>query len=136
MASIEYDRRADHSRRPRLAYYASVSCFLRRGRNHEDRYDALIMAVPAYSAASLLRSTCEDIASELEAIPYADSAVVVAQFDRRAIDPKWLCFGIVIPQREGRDTLAISFTSEKYPGRVPKDKILLRLFLGGRFGPT
>ncbi len=40
------------------------------------------------------------------------------------IDPHHLCFGIVVPQIEKMDILAISFTSEKYPGRTPRMRFI------------
>jgi oxygen-dependent protoporphyrinogen oxidase len=101
----------------------------------ETLYDAVIVACPAKPAAEILRSVSPPIAAELSAIPYADSAVVAMLIDRADLDPKLHCFGLVVPQREGMDTLAISFTSEKYAGRTPPDKILLRIFMGGAVRP-
>jgi oxygen-dependent protoporphyrinogen oxidase len=50
---------------------------------------------------------------------------------RDEIATKDLCFGIVVPAVEKRPVLAISMTSEKYPGRVPGECCLLRVFMGG-----
>ncbi len=102
---------------------------------HKSIFDALIVAIPAGPAANVLKYVSPVLQSELQAIPYADSAVVTMLVDRSEVDRKLLCFGIVVPQREHRDTLAISFTSEKYPGRTPSDKILLRIFMGGAVRP-
>ena len=102
---------------------------------NDPRFDAIIVALPASSAAKVLQSVSPVLQSELQSIPYADSAVVTMLVDRREIDPKLFCFGIVVPQREHRDTLAISFTSEKYPGRTPDEKLLLRVFMGGAVRP-
>ncbi len=38
-------------------------------------------------------------------------------------------FGLIVPRKENRHTLAISYSSNKYAGRTPDDQILLRLFL-------
>jgi oxygen-dependent protoporphyrinogen oxidase len=40
-----------------------------------------------------------------------------------------------VPRKENRKCLAISYSSNKYPGRVPDDQILLRLFFGGALAP-
>jgi oxygen-dependent protoporphyrinogen oxidase len=101
----------------------------------EPPFDAVIVALPASPAANVLKSVSPVLQSELQSIHYADSAVVAMLVDRSEIDPKLFCFGIVVPQREQRNTLAISFTSEKYPGRTPHEKILLRVFMGGAVRP-
>ncbi len=44
-------------------------------------------------------------------------------------------FGVIVPQKEHRDALAISYTSNKYPDRVPDNEVLLRVFLGGALRP-
>jgi oxygen-dependent protoporphyrinogen oxidase len=46
-----------------------------------------------------------------------------------------LCFGVVVPTCEHRDILAMSFASEKYPGRVADDETLVRIFMGGAIRP-
>ncbi len=98
-------------------------------------FDAVIVATPAGPAAKLLKPVSKVLYDELSAIPYADSAVVAMLVDRSEIDPSLLCFGIVVPQKERLDVLAISFTSEKYPNRLPHEKILLRVFMGGAVRP-
>ncbi len=40
-----------------------------------------------------------------------------------------------MPEVEGRPVLAISFSSEKYPGRAPAEHVLIRVFLGGACHP-
>ncbi len=40
-------------------------------------------------------------------------------------------FGFVVPAVENRRILSGSFSSVKYPGRAPDDKVLLRVFMGG-----
>ena len=55
--------------------------------------------------------------------------------DRRALRGRTDAFGLIVPRKEGRQTLAISFTSNKYPGRAPNDQLLLRIFLGGALSP-
>ncbi|MDZ4848667.1 MAG: protoporphyrinogen oxidase [Pirellulaceae bacterium] len=98
-------------------------------------FGAVIVALPANPASILFSSVSPILQNELQSIAYADSAVVAMLVNRNEVDPKLLCFGIVVPQREHRDTLAISFTSEKYPGRTSSDKILLRIFMGGAVRP-
>jgi oxygen-dependent protoporphyrinogen oxidase len=107
----------------------------RESPNEPERFDAVIIAVPSGPAAKLIKPVSSVLHDELEAIPYADSAVIAMLVDRKEIDPSLLCFGIVVPQKESLDVLAISFTSEKYPNRLPPDKLLLRVFMGGAVRP-
>jgi oxygen-dependent protoporphyrinogen oxidase len=44
-------------------------------------------------------------------------------------------FGFVVPAIENRKIMACTFSSLKYPGRAPQDKILLRAFVGGILQP-
>ena len=44
-------------------------------------------------------------------------------------------FGCVAPLVENRNVLSISFSSVKFPGRAPDDKVLLRAFVGGACQP-
>ena len=44
-------------------------------------------------------------------------------------------FGCVVPAAAGRRVLAISYSSVKFPGRAPADRVLLRVFVGGALQP-
>ncbi len=97
--------------------------------------DAVIMALPARSAAQVLQSSEPDIASRIGAIEYASSAVAVLVIDRADITGRVDGFGLIVPAVEKRPVLAISYTSNKYPGRAPADQLLVRVFLGGALDP-
>ena len=106
------------------------------GATNSDRsFDGVIVAAPAPKAWKLFRESLPEVAQDLKAIHYASSAVVVMIVDKKEIATDAFSFGIVVPQREKRDVLAISMSSEKYPGRVGDDEVLLRVFLGGAVRP-
>jgi oxygen-dependent protoporphyrinogen oxidase len=42
---------------------------------------------------------------------------------------------MVVPRREGRRLLAVSFSSSKFPGRAPDGAVLMRSFVGGALDP-
>ena len=44
-------------------------------------------------------------------------------------------FGCIVPITERRNILAVSFASEKFPGRAPEEIVLLRTFVGGAIQP-
>ena len=75
------------------------------------------------------------LSAELAAIPYASTAVVSLAYDRSQIAHPLDGFGFVVPAIEGRRILSASFSSQKFPGRAPADKVLLRIFIGGACQP-
>ena len=97
--------------------------------------DAVVVAVPAPAAARLLARVDASLAAELAAIEYAGSAVVSLGFRRGDVPHPLDAAGLVVPRSAGRRALAVSFSSEKYPGRAPEGHVLLRVFVGGALDP-
>ncbi|GIW99857.1 MAG: protoporphyrinogen oxidase [Pirellulaceae bacterium] len=95
----------------------------------------VILATPAYISSRLLADVHPEVYQLLEGIPYASSCVVAVVVRREEIRGRIDGFGMIVPRVAGRPTLAISYTSNKYPGRVPEDEILLRVFFGGALHP-
>lgn len=93
--------------------------------------DALIVAVGATSAASIVRQFDGELASKLGQIPYAGTAIVSLAFRRDQIRHPLDGFGFVVPAIENRRILAGSFSSVKFAGRAPQDAVLVRVFIGG-----
>ncbi len=98
-------------------------------------FEAVLCATPAAVTARMVRNVVPEAAAILSGIPYASSAVVAMVVSRDELSGRTDGFGLIVPQKEGRQALAISYTSNKYPGRVPQDQILLRIFLGGAMRP-
>ena len=97
--------------------------------------DGVVLATPAQVTAQLLQPLIPEAARLVSSIPYASSAVVAMVVDQDQFQGRLDGFGLVVPSCEGRQALAISFTSNKYPGRTPDGQILLRIFLGGALHP-
>lgn len=97
--------------------------------------DAVCLALPAYAAGSLLRETNAQLSAELEAIPYASTATANLAYKRSDIPHPLDGFGFVAPVIEGRNSLACTFSSVKFPGRAPEGYALLRAFVGGALQP-
>jgi len=97
--------------------------------------DAVCLAVPAYTAASLLSDTHPGLAEKLRAIRYASTATINFAYKRAAIKHPLNGFGFVVPLIEKRSLIACTFSSVKFSGRVPKDHVLLRAFAGGALQP-
>jgi oxygen-dependent protoporphyrinogen oxidase len=98
-------------------------------------FNAIILALPAHSAAQLLAPCDATLAAELSAIPYSGCAVVSLGIARRQIAHPLNAFGFVVPQVERRRIIAASFASLKFPGRAPDDCVLIRVFIGGALQP-
>jgi protoporphyrinogen/coproporphyrinogen III oxidase len=99
--------------------------------SRSDHFDALILALPAHHASTLLQSVAPDLSAELRAIRYSSSVTVAlgyGQSVRNFLPPG---FGFLIPHSEGKHMLAATFVHNKFPQRAPEDQALLRCFLGG-----
>ncbi len=99
------------------------------------QYDACILATNAPISGKLLQTVAPEPASELLSIQYASSVVVAMTIPADQLPEKFRCFGVVVPQAESRNILAISFSSIKYAGRCDNSTLLIRVFMGGAVRP-
>jgi oxygen-dependent protoporphyrinogen oxidase len=100
------------------------------------RARSVVLAVPAYVAATLVRDIAPEAAQGLEAIPYAPIAVVAAVYRRADITNPLAGFGFLVPRRERRKILGCLFSSSMFEGRAPEGSVLLTTFLGGSREPA
>lgn len=91
----------------------------------------VILALPAYEAARLLRQLDGVLGTRLEEIPYSSSMIVALGYAASAACGLPRGFGFLVPRKEGRRLLACTFVGQKFPQRVPPERVLLRCFLGG-----
>ncbi len=101
----------------------------------ETPFDGVIVALPAPRATQLLAKTDALLGDSLRKIPYASSAVAVLVYRRDQISDPLDGFGMVVPSVEGRQIVAASYSSVKFPGRAPSDRVLIRVFVGGALQP-
>lgn len=97
----------------------------------KEKFDGILLALPAWAAAGLLRPVDRLIANLLAEIPYSSSITVTLGYnsaDLRDLPPG---FGFLVPPTEHRSMLACTFVHAKFAGRTPPDKGVLRCFLGG-----
>lgn len=92
--------------------------------------DSLILATPAFASAQLLASFDPALASALGGIPYASTATVSLAYRESDLPRDLDGYGYVIPRREGREALACTWTSTKFPHRAPEGYALIRVFVG------
>jgi oxygen-dependent protoporphyrinogen oxidase len=92
---------------------------------------ALIAAIPAYWAAELVRPLSPAAAGFLERISYASTATVSLVYESRELGTRLDGSGFVVPRVEGRDLLAATWTSLKWPHRASPNDVSVRCYVGG-----
>lgn len=99
-----------------------------RGR---EQFDGVILALPAWGSASLLRLIDHPLAEALSGVAYSSSITVTLGYELDRLHNLPPGFGFLVPATEGRAMLACTFVHAKFTGRVPPGTGLLRCFLGG-----
>lgn len=93
--------------------------------------ESLVLATPAYVSAELLRPLTPIAGGLLEMIPYASTATIAMSYPASAVASAVEGFGFIVPRKEGRDLIAATWTSLKWPHRAPPDQVLVRCYVGG-----
>lgn len=93
--------------------------------------DAIVLALPAYVSAGLLRSSSAALAAELDQIAYTSSVTVALAYDMAQLNVPLEGFGFLVPRAENKQVLACTFVHNKFPHRAPEGRALLRVFIGG-----
>ncbi|MBI2189168.1 MAG: protoporphyrinogen oxidase [Acidobacteria bacterium] len=96
----------------------------------------VIIGVPAWAAASLLRRLDPPLAQLCEAVPYASTATVALGYRREQIRHPLNGTGFMAPRVEPYPLLAATWVTSKWPGRAPDGCALIRGFLGGGRDPA
>lgn len=101
-----------------------------------EEFDAVLVALPAFAAATALRSLCAPAASVLQEITYASVAVVALRYPRDAVPTLPSASGFLVPPREGRLVTACTWSSRKWRHQAPPDGSLIVRCSVGRAGDT
>jgi len=96
----------------------------------ESAFDGVVLSTPAWSTATLLANTDHDLSELLSGIEYVSSATISLAFRASDVVGKQGGRGFVIPRAEGRTLTAVTWSSNKFGGRVPEDMALMRGFVG------
>ena len=99
------------------------------------RARSVMLAMPAYGAASLLRPLDASLADLCAAVPYASTATVAFGYRRDQVAHPLRGSGFVVPRTEGLALLAGTWVTSKWAGRAPDGHVLIRGFLGGGRDP-
>lgn len=92
---------------------------------------SLVLALPAWESARLVRAFDPELAARLEEIPYASSMILALIYDTAAVPGLPPGFGFLVPKQEQFRLRACTFVGQKFRHRVPPGRELLRCFLGG-----
>lgn len=90
----------------------------------------VISALPAYVFAGLVAELDLELSQALREIPFVSTATVSLIYEDKAFPSPLEGFGFVVPRSEGRTITAATYTSAKFPGRVPAGTVLIRCFMG------
>lgn len=98
--------------------------------------DMVILATPTFVMADLLDRVVETaVTDQLRAVPYNPVTTVNVAFNRSDIEDPFDGFGVVVPESETSQLLAVEGMSAKFPHRAPDDQFVLRAFVGGQNQP-
>ena len=92
-------------------------------------YAAVVDATPAHAAAR--HQPDDEVRRLLAQIPYAAMVVIALAFRREDVQHPLDGFGMLIPTREQRRLLGVLWSSSIFPGRAPRDHVLLRCMTAG-----
>jgi len=118
---------------PVRALEAAGEGWILRWEGGSERFERVILALPARVSAALLRPVEASIATALEGIRDVPVSVVHLGW-RPELVPQPEGFGVLVPPRERRKVLGILFVSSAYPFRIPGGGTLLTALVGGAHG--
>jgi oxygen-dependent protoporphyrinogen oxidase len=95
----------------------------------------VLLTIPAYTAAELLRPLAAEAADKLAAIRYVSTGTMSLAYRTADIKRPLHGFGLVVPKSERRPINAITISSTKFDHRAPEGYVLLRVFFGGSRSP-
>ncbi len=91
----------------------------------KEQFDAALLAVPAPTAATILREAVPMLIDGLSRIEYTSSAAVALAYDNVDLPAG---HGVLVPRSENRKIMACTFVHKKFSHRAPEGKKLLRCF--------
>jgi oxygen-dependent protoporphyrinogen oxidase len=94
----------------------------------------VVLAIPAYAAATVIAAIDGPSRHALEAVPYHRSANVSLAYRREQIAHPLDASGFATLPAVPGPVRACTFASSKFPGRAPAGRVLVRAFIGPTAG--
>ena len=95
-------------------YNLALECSGDKGGARVMEADAVLLAIPAFSAADLLRTLAPAAAGLLDGIRYVSTGTISLAFQGEAVAQRLPGFGLVIPRSEKRPLNALTWSSTKF----------------------
>lgn len=105
------------------------------GTEYINLHSSLILTIPAYQLAGLSHNIDGIDLSALKEIYYPPVASLALGFKKSDVTHSLDGFGMLIPKKENFHILGTLFSSSLFPGRAPKDHVLLTNYIGGARSP-
>lgn len=105
--------------------------FNRSGREQTLSADQIVIGIPAFATAEIVRPASEELVGLLDSIEYPPLAIVYLSYDRASIPINVNGFGFLAVPNQGLRILGCVYTSSLFEGRAPEDKVLFTVFVGG-----
>jgi protoporphyrinogen/coproporphyrinogen III oxidase len=102
-----------------------------------ETFDAeqVVIALPAFAAADLVRDEIQGAAAALDGIRYVDVHVIACAYDRIDVPHALDGFGYLVPRGQRVRSLGALWGSAVFPDQAPPGKVLLRVLAGGALDP-
>ena len=97
--------------------------------------EILISAIPAYSAANLVKDLDTKTAEHLLNVYYPPVLVLYVGYEKSTINRPLDGFGFLIPSKENKNFLGAIWSSVLFPDRCEDDKASFTIFVGGSRNP-
>jgi oxygen-dependent protoporphyrinogen oxidase len=97
---------------------------------------SVILAAPAWSAASIVAPLDSELSARCAEIRYTSTAIVVLAYPREQVTRPVVGSGFVVPRAESSSVLAATWITSKWENRAPAGQVLMRLFVGGARDPA
>lgn len=97
--------------------------------------DQLLLCCPAHQLPEIFEADFPGLAAHFSRIPYAPVSLVHTAYKRAHIAHPLDGFGALHNRLEVSETLGTLFVSSLFPGRCPRDEVLLSSFVGGAIYP-
>lgn len=93
--------------------------------------EAVVLALPAYRAATITSQLSAKLYDSLREIPYAPISVICMGYDQSQVRRNLDGFGFLVPAKENRKILGSIWTSSIFSHRAPMGKVQFRTMVGG-----
>ncbi len=98
-------------------------------------FDKLILNIPLYHFSEQFINGGAGILDICQIAEYPPLSVVMTGYESSQVRHPLDGFGFLVPENENRQILGSLFNSTLFPGRAPKEKVLITSFVGGSRQP-